>query len=117
MLLVLTAIHGNVNVLGPFLGIAAAYHTKLGSPRGRRHCRHPCHRRLPAAAIAAAITMAALAAAAIAAALAAAALSASHHHRVVGGCLSPPYGWLFIIPQSRWLFITLGDVWVLISHV
>ena len=65
----------------------------------------------------AALAAAAIAAALAAAALAAAALSASHHHRVVGGCLSPPYSWLFITPQSRWLFITLGDVLVLISHV
>ena len=116
MLLLLAAIPGNVTVPGASFAIAAAYNLQLGCspPLSPPPLRHPCHRRLPAAAIAAAITMAALA---IAAALAAAALFASHHHRVVGGCLSPPYGWLFIIPQSRWLFITLGDVWVLISHV
>ena len=95
MLLVLAAILGTVTFLGPFLADRRRNHTKLWV-RGRRH---PCHRRLPAAAIAAAAAIASLAAAAIAAALAAAALSASHHHRFVGGCLSPLYGWLFITPK------------------
>ena len=101
MLLLLAAIPGNVTVPGASFAIAAAYNLQLGCspPLSPPPLRHPCHRRLPAAAIAAAITMAALAAAAIAAALAAAALSASHHHRFVGGFLSPPYGCLFITPK------------------